>query len=122
MLLQWSQATFNETIKAANVSYKIKWRTEAYCHGNSCASAPPTFFKAWYVILKAYKETEYVDLCYFISLCDNIYTKLLGTQKKLGLLWLACIEYINTTPLTFIDVNDVMVKNALYTQVLTLCY
>ena len=32
------------------------------CHGNICASAPPTSFKARYVILKAYKETEYVDL------------------------------------------------------------
>ena len=36
------------------------------CHGNICASAPPTSFKARYIILKHYRKTEYVDL---FSLC-----------------------------------------------------
>ena len=40
----------------------------------------PTSFKARYVSLKAYKKTEYVDLCFLLSICNNIHIKLLGTQ------------------------------------------
>ena len=43
------------------------------CHGNNCASAPPTSFKARYLILKAYKKMEYVDFYYLLSLSINIH-------------------------------------------------
>ena len=58
-------------------------------HGNNCASAIPTSFKARYVILKALKKTGYVDPCYLLSVCNTIHIKLLGTQKILGLLFFA---------------------------------
>ena len=42
---------------------KFNDKYEVCCHGNICASARPTFFKARYIILEAYKKKEYVDLC-----------------------------------------------------------
>ena len=62
---------------------KFNDKYEVGCHGNRCASAPTTSFKARYVILKIYKKTEYVDLSYLLSLYNNIYIKLLGTQTFL---------------------------------------
>ena len=49
---------------------KFNDKYEVCCHGNIYASAPPTSFKARYVILKAYKKTEYVWLCYLLNLCN----------------------------------------------------
>ena len=63
---------------------------EVCCHGNVCTSAIPTSFKARYVILKAYKNTGYVDSCYLLSLCYNIHIKHLGIHTCLELLFLAC--------------------------------
>ena len=47
---------------------KFNDKYEVCCHGNICASSSPTSFKA-----KTYKETEYVDMSYFLSLCNNIW-------------------------------------------------
>ena len=69
---------------------KFNDKYEVCCRGNGCASAPPISLKARYVILKAYKKKEYVSLFYLLSLCGNIYTELLETQRSLALLWLAC--------------------------------
>ena len=66
-------------------------------------SAPTTFFKARYVILKAYKKTEYKDICNLLNLCNNIHIKISGTQKILDYYALSMHivnEYINTTSWT----------------------
>ena len=56
---------------------KFNDKYEVGCHDNvSCASSSPTAFKTKYEILKAYKNTEYVDLCYLLSLCNKIHKKL----------------------------------------------
>ena len=83
ILLQWFQTTVKHIIlsKPQMFLYKFIDKYEVYCHGNICASASPTSFKAWYVILKACKKMEYVDLCYLLSLCNNIHIKVLGTQN-----------------------------------------
>ena len=80
---------------------KFNDKYEVCCHGSSCATAPPTSFKAWYIILKAYKKTEYVYLSYLLSLCNNIHIKILETQKILIIVLSMRIvnEYINTTSL-----------------------
>ena len=43
---------------------KFNDKYEVCCHGDICASALPTSFKARYVILNAYKKTGYVDMLF----------------------------------------------------------
>ena len=65
--------------KPQMVLTKFNDKYEDCCHHNICASAPPTSFKARYIMLKACKKTEYmqVDMCYLLSLCNYIHIKLL---------------------------------------------
>ena len=53
---------------------KFNDKFQVCCHGNVCACVLPTSFNARYVILKACKETGYVDLCYVLSFCYNIHS------------------------------------------------
>ena len=55
---------------------KFNDKYEGCCHDHVCFSVQPIPFKAWYVILKAYKKLEYADFGYLLSVCNNINIKL----------------------------------------------